>query len=229
MKKTQAFAAAPIQSPSLSIMMGVPLKFSEDCLYLNVWTPAKTADEELPVLVWIYGGAFSMGATSAPIYDGTRLAERGVLVVSIAYRVGPLGFLAHPELSREGGGYSGNYGLRDQIAGLQWVRDNIAAFGGDPARVTIFGESAGGISVSMLAASPLAKGLFHRAISQSGGSFAPPRLDREGGQSVPPLKVAEAEGERFLNGLGAKKTSPRPSAILATPPLESGRPVVARL
>jgi para-nitrobenzyl esterase len=127
-----------------------------------------------------------------------------VVVVSIAYRVGALGFLAHPELSREGGGLSGNYGLRDQIAGLLWVRDNVAAFGGDPHRVTIFGESAGGISVSMLAASPLARGLFHRAISQSGGSFAPPRLAGEGGQSVPPLKVAEAEGERFLNGLGAK-------------------------
>jgi para-nitrobenzyl esterase len=156
------------------------------------------------VMVWIHGGAFALGTTSAPLYDGAKLAEKGVVVVSIAYRVGALGFLAYPELSREGGGSSGNYGLRDQIAGLQWVRDNIAAFGGDPACVTIFGESAGGISVSMLAASPLAKGLFHRAISQSGGSFAPPKFAREGGQMVSPLKIAEAEGERFLKGLGAK-------------------------
>ena len=193
-KLTQAFGAAPIQNRSLSAMMDVPPTFSEDCLYLNVWTPAKAAADRLPVMVWIYGGAFAMGATSAPLYDGTKLAERGVVVVSIAYRVGPLGFLAHPELSREGAGSSGNFGLRDQIAGLRWVRENIAAFGGDPGRVTIFGESAGGISVSMLAASPLSKGLFHRAISQSGGSFAPPRFAQEGGQTVAPL--ATCRGRR---------------------------------
>ena len=133
---------------------------------------------------------------------GSTWPSKGVVVVSVAYRVGPFGFLTHPELTREGG--KGNFGLRDQIAGLEWVRDNIAAFGGDPARVTIFGESAGGISVSMLAASPKTKGLFQRVISQSGGSFAPPRLAREGGQIVPPLKVAEAEGEKFFASLGAK-------------------------
>jgi para-nitrobenzyl esterase len=203
-KAANAFAAAPIQNRGMGGMMGIPDNYSEDCLYLNVWTPAKAADDRLPVMVWIYGGAFAVGATSAPIYDGTHLAEKGVVVVSAAYRVGPLGFLAHPELTSDGGGSSGNYGLRDQIAGLEWVRDNIAAFGGDPQRVTIFGESAGGISVSMLAASPLAKGLFQRAISQSGGSFAPPRFAREGGHNVPPLKIAEAEGERYLKGLGAK-------------------------
>src|SRR5262249_15391029 len=157
-KTTQAFAPAPIQNPSLTSMMGIPPRFSEDCLYLNVWTPAKTAGERLPVMIWIYGGAFAAGSTNAPLYDGTHLAEAGVVVVSVAYRVGPLGFLAHPELSREGGGSSGNYGLRDQIAGLQWVRDNIAAFGGDPGCVTIFGESAGGVSVGHRAGPPPARG-----------------------------------------------------------------------
>jgi para-nitrobenzyl esterase len=220
-KMVQAFAPAPIQNPGLAALMSVPTNFSEDCLYLNIWTPAKAAAERLPVMVWIYGGAFSMGATSAPIYDGTRLAENGVVVVSIAYRVGPLGFLAHPDLSREGGGASGNYGLRDQIAGLRWVRDNIVAFGGDPGRITIFGESAGGISVSMLAASPLAKGLFQRAISQSGGSFAPPKFAREGGQNVSPLEVAEAEGERYLKALGAKDIAAA-RAIPATDLLKGG-------
>ena len=125
-------------------------------------------------------------------------------MVSIAYRVGVFGFLAHPELSRESGRGSGNYGLEDQIAGLKWVKQNIGAFGGDPSRVTIFGESAGGISVSMLAASPEAKGLFHQAISESGGSFAPPRYDNEGGETVFALKVAEANGEDYLKRLGVK-------------------------
>jgi para-nitrobenzyl esterase len=203
-REAKAFAAPPIQKSFLEDVFGPPKNQSEDCLYLNVWTPAKAAAEPLPVMVWIYGGAFVSGDTSFPLFEGTRLAEKGVVVVSVAYRVGPLGFLAHPELSREGGGVSGNYGLRDQIAGLQWVRNNIAAFGGDPARVTIFGESAGGISVSMLAATPKAKGLFQRAISQSGGSFAPPKFDQEGGQKVRPLSVAEAEGKRYFATLGAK-------------------------
>jgi para-nitrobenzyl esterase len=201
-RKTQAFGPSPMQNRSLSLMLGVPDNYSEDCLYLNVWTPAKDAGSRLPVMVWIYGGAFAMGSTATPLYDGKRLAEKGVVFVSVAYRVGLFGFLTHPELTREGG--RGNFGLRDQIAGLEWVRDNIAAFGGDPSRVTIFGESAGGISVSMLASSPKAKGLFQRAISQSGGSFAPPKIAREGGQNVSPLKLAEAEGVKLLTSLGVK-------------------------
>src|ERR1017187_3019909 len=144
---------------------------SEDCLYLNVWTPAKSANDRVPVLVWIYGGGFNAGSTSEPNYSGERLAKKGVVLVSIAYRVGQLGFLAHPDLSAESKNHaSGNYGLLDMIAGLQWVQKNIGAFGGDPRHVTIFGESAGGIAVSMLCASPLAKVLFHGAISQSGGA-----------------------------------------------------------
>ncbi|HSL86030.1 MAG TPA: carboxylesterase family protein, partial [Bacteroidales bacterium] len=157
------------------IMPGMtPVETSEDCLYLNVWTPAQSSGERLPVMVWIYGGGFSMGSTSVPLYSGENLARMGVVVVSVAYRIGPLGFMAHPGLTAESEhNASGNYGLLDQIAGLRWVQKNITAFGGDPSTVTIFGESAGAISVSILAASPLAKGLFRGAISQSGGSFAP--------------------------------------------------------
>ncbi len=178
-----------------------PLGKSEDCLYLNVWTPAKSAEERLPVLVWIYGGGFSFGSTA--LYNGEKLARKGVILVSIAYRIGQLGFLAHPELSAENqNGVSGNYGLLDQIAGLQWIQKNIAAFGGDPEKVTIFGESAGGISVSMLCASPLAKGLFQGAISQSGGSFGPTRPTIFPGENMKTLKQAEADGEAYAQKAG---------------------------
>ena len=145
---------------------------SEDCLYLGIATPATSADAHLPVMVWIHGGGFQSEWYGGDLWTG--LARRGVVVVSIEYRTGALGFMAHPELSRESpDGHSGNYGLLDQIFALEWIQRNIANFGGDPSRVTIFGESAGAISCSMLAASPLAKGLFHGVISQSGGSFAP--------------------------------------------------------
>lgn len=178
-------------------------EFSEDCLYLNVWTPAKTTKDKLPVLVWIYGGGFSMG--SSAFNDGSALAEKGVVLVSMNYRVGQLGFMAHPELSAENPeGVSGNYGILDQIAALKWIQENIASFGGDPAKVTIFGESAGGISVSMLCASPLAKGLFRGAISQSGGSFGPPRVDPYPGENMKPLAAAEQSGVEFAERLGAK-------------------------
>lgn len=204
-RKAVKFGPAPIQDPEMAALVGVSPPFSEDCLYLNVWTPAGRRHERLPVMVWIHGGAFVCGATDQALYDGTHLAGKDVVVVSIGYRVGAPGFLAHPELTREGRGRSGNYGLLDQIAGLQWVQHNIAAFGGDPHQVTIFGESAGGISVSMLAASPKATGLFQRAISQSGGSFGPPRFtDKAGAALTPtPLRVAEAQGEQSLRAVGA--------------------------
>ncbi len=203
-RKTDAYAPACMQTPIVNRDLGLePVTTSEDCLYLNIWTPAKSPRERHAVMVWIYGGGFTIGGTSMPQYDGEKLAKKGVVLVSVAYRLGEFGFLAHPELSAENHGHSGNYGLLDQIAGLRWVQRNIAAFGGDPSRVTIFGESAGGISVSMLAASPLAGGLFQRAISESGGSLAPARLAREGGENVPPLSLAERNGAAFLAKLGA--------------------------
>ena len=202
-KQTTKYGPSCMQDPLFVKLFGAAPDLSEDCLYLNVWTPAKSASDALPVMVWIYGGGFVGGMTGIPVYDGTRLAEKGVVLVSVAYRLGVFGFLAHPALTKESGKGSGNFGLQDQIAGLRWVKENIARFGGDPSRVTIFGESAGGIAVSMLAASPAAKGLFHRAISESGGSFGPPRFATEGGQNVPPLRVAEAAGQSFLTKLGA--------------------------
>jgi para-nitrobenzyl esterase len=205
-KKADTYAPGCMQDPSMAVRFGAPARVSEDCLYLNVWTPARTANERLPVMVWIYGGKFAAGMTSIPLYDGAHLAQQGVVVVSIAYRVGPFGFLAAPQLEREGKG-SGNYGLLDMIAALQWVKKNIESFGGDSIRVTIFGESAGGIAVSMLAASPLARGLFHRAISESGGYFQPPKYSNEGGQSGLPLKLAEKQGEQFLSSLGTQDVS----------------------
>jgi para-nitrobenzyl esterase len=202
-RKADTYAPGCMQDPGMSKMMGASANVSEDCLYLNVWTPAKTAGEKRPVMVWIHGGAFVGGMTGTPMFDGTKFAQKGVVLVSIAYRLGAFGFMAHPELSRESGKGSGTYGIQDMIAGLQWVKNNIARFGGDPSRVTIFGESAGGIAVSMLSASPAAKGLFQRAISESGGSFAPPRIANEAGQNVPTLKLAESNGESFLKKLGA--------------------------
>jgi para-nitrobenzyl esterase len=181
---------------------------SEDCLYLNVWTPAKKASDRVPVLVWIYGGGFSVGGTSVSVYSGEKLAQKGVVLVSIAYRLGPLGFLAHPELSAESPQHvSGNYGLLDMIAALQWIKKNIAAFGGDPNKVTIFGESAGGIAVSQLCASPLAKGLIQGAISESGGSFGPPRAAGMPGENMRPLAIAEKDGQAFAVNAGASSIS----------------------
>lgn len=176
---------------------------SEDCLYLNIWTPAKTPDDKVPVLVWIYGGGFSFGSNATPVHNGEHLARQGVVLVTINYRVGSFGFLAHPELSAESPrNVSGNYGLLDQIAGLRWVKRNIEAFGGDPDRVTIFGESAGGIAVSMLCASPEAKGLFRGAISQSGGSFGPTRPTTYPGENMRMLAQAEEEGVAYAKKAG---------------------------
>lgn len=168
---------------------------SEDCLYLNIWTPR--AARKAPVVVWIFGGGFNIGSASMANYSGEPLARAGVVRVNIAYRVGPLGFLAHPELSRESGyGGSGNYGLMDQIAALQWVKRNIAQFGGDPDNVTIVGQSAGSMSVAMLQLSPRAKGLFQRAVGMSGSGF--------GGMLGPvPLATAEAQGTALAKELGA--------------------------
>jgi para-nitrobenzyl esterase len=203
-RNADKLAPACIQVPLVNADVGMEaVTTSEDCLYLNVWTPAKSPSDKLAVMVWIYGGGFTIGSTSMSLYDGTNLAKKGVVLVSIAYRVGALGFMAHPQLTTEQSGHSGNYGLLDMIAGLQWVKRNVAAFGGDPNKVTIFGESAGGIAVSMLAASPLAKGLFQGAISESGGNFAPARPADEGGENMTTLSTAEKNGTAFLGKLGA--------------------------
>ena len=177
-----------------------PIDRSEDCLYLNVWTRGGASDA-LPVMVWIHGGGLQIGHGHLPMYDGGALTQKGVVLVSINYRLGVMGFLAHEELSAASpDGISGNYGILDQVAALEWVRDNIAAFGGDPGNVTVFGESAGSWSVCYLYASPLASGLIHRAIGQSGGCFGPhPELanDSPGGQS------GHAEGASLAEAVGA--------------------------
>lgn len=168
----KALGPACPQPKIKSFYPSIELPQDEDCLHLNIWTPAKMTDEALPVMVWIHGGGFIVGSAGGRFYDGTQLARSGVILVSINYRLGMMGFFAHPALSQESpNGVSGNYGILDQIAALKWVQENIVEFGGDPTRVTIFGESAGSMSVCYLMATPLAKGLFHQAIGQSGGCF----------------------------------------------------------
>lgn len=166
---------------------------SEDCLYLNIWAPSQGT--KLPVIVWIFGGGFNIGSASMANYSGEGLACDGVVRVNVAYRLGALGFLAHPELSRENGGRSGNQGLADQIAALQWIHRNITKFGGDPGNVTIVGQSAGSMSVSLLQASPEGKGLFQRAVGMSGSDFAPPAMPV-------PLRQGESAGLALQNALG---------------------------
>jgi para-nitrobenzyl esterase len=167
---------------------------SEDCLYLNIWTPATKQQGSLPVLVWIHGGGLASGGTTVPIYEGAHLATKGMVVVSINYRLGVFGFLSHPELRKENAvNASGNYGLLDQIAALRWVQENIGAFGGDPSRVTIAGQSAGAASVHYLIASPLAKNLFQRAIAQSGSGMGLPTFD---------AALSDATGAQVMKNAG---------------------------
>jgi para-nitrobenzyl esterase len=234
-RNADKFAPACVQMPLVMRDIGMDaMETNEDCLYLNIWTPAKSPNDRLPVMVWIYGGGFTIGGTSIALYDGANLAKKGVVLVSVSYRVGALGFMAHPELTKEQGGHSGNYGLLDQIRGLQWVKRNIAGFGGDPGRVTIFGESAGGIAVSMLSASPLAKGLFTGAISESGGNFAPVQRDNEGGENMHSLSRGEKDGVALLAKLGAssmaeaRKKSAEEILKVSPPGLAGAWPIVDR-
>ena len=200
-KKADAFGPRCMQLPIYSDMIFRD-EMSEDCLYLNVWTPAKSPKEHLPVMVWIYGGGFQAGSASEPRQDGEHLAKKGVIVVSMNYRLGVFGFLAHPDLSKESSHHaSGNYALMDQAAALRWVRRNIAAFGGDPKKVTIFGESAGSFSVSAQMASPVAAGLFQRAIGESGAFFA---VAGQPGLGERSLHDAEQAGEKFAAAMNAK-------------------------
>lgn len=200
-RQCTAFGPSPMQPDPVPMMMWseeflIPKDpISEDCLYLNVWTGAKSSNEARPVIVWIYGGGFGTGGSAVPIYDGEAMAKKGIVFVSINYRVGVFGFFAHPELTKESGlNASGNYGLMDQLAALRWVQHNIASFGGDPHNVTIAGESAGSISVNALVASPLGKGLFQKAIAESGASFIIPMMT---------LAEAEVEGAKIGESLKA--------------------------
>lgn len=202
-KACDAFGASPMQGNPVpfgpwSEEYLIPKEsISEDCLTLNVWTGARSPKDKLPVIVWIYGGGFVSGGTGCAVYDGTAMARKGVVFVSVNYRVGIFGFFAHPALTEESpNNASGNYGLMDQIAGLAWVKKNITAFGGDPDNVTIAGQSAGSMSVNALVASPLCKDLFHRAIAESGGGLLSP----PGG----PIRLQQAEeaGARIAQSIG---------------------------
>ena len=193
-RKATEFGARCMQARVFDDMVFRDSGGSEDCLSLNVWAPAKPPSSKLPVMVWIYGGGFVAGSTSEQRQDGSILAQQGVVVVSMNYRLGIFGFFVHSELAKESGRNSaGNYGLLDQVAALQWVQDNIAAFGGDPGNVTIFGESAGSFSVSALMASPLTKGLFHKAIGESGGAFF------SSGLAFEPLADREAKDAKLAS------------------------------
>jgi para-nitrobenzyl esterase len=206
-RKADAFGPRAMQPPIFGDMVFRSNGMSEDCLYLNVWTPAKSGKERLPVLVYFYGGGFVAGDGSEPRYDGESMAHKGIVAVTVNYRLGIFGFFTHPELTRESPHHaSGNYGLLDQSAALQWVHRNIAAFGGDPKRVTIAGESAGSFSVSLQMASPLSKHLIAGAIGESGASFGATL------GSIP-RERAEANGEAFGKEVGA----PTVSALRAIP------------
>lgn len=195
----EAYGPACPQLNTLAIY-GLELpETSEDCLYLNVWTAAEGPEDKLPVMFWIHGGGNSAGWGHQPSYDGTAFTKKGIVLVTINYRLGPYGFFSHPLLSEESGhDASGNYGILDQIAALEWVRDNIAAFGGDPGMVTIFGESAGGMDVVALSVSPLSKGLYHRAIIESGSMIWFMNHLRD---STPLSESAESRGEAYAKAL----------------------------
>jgi para-nitrobenzyl esterase len=200
------FGPSPMQPKPISFLFLGPefvvpaSPLNEDCLYINVWTATSTAEEKRPVLVWIYGGGFVTGGAAAPGYSGEALAEKGIIFVSFNYRLGVFGFFAHPALTVESPEYSsGNYALLDQIAALKWVKKNIRAFGGDPDRITIAGQSAGSASVNCLLASPLCKGLFQGAIGESGSLVLENPL-----LHMKSLKEAEKDGERFAQNLHAE-------------------------
>ena len=197
-RQATQFGPRCMQQPLFGDMNFRSNGMSEDCLYLNVWTPAKSAGERLPVLVYFFGGGFRAGDGSEPRYDGESMARKGIVAITVNYRLGEFGFFAHPELTKESPQHaSGNQGFLDQTAALQWVKQNIAAFGGDPAKVTIAGESAGSIAVSAQMASPIAKSLFARAIGESGALIAP---------TTPPVPLAEAEqiGAKFTALVGVE-------------------------
>lgn len=215
------YGAICIQPPANGDPGVGPLPMSEDCLTLNVWAPVER-DGPLPVMVWIHGGGYNNGSGTAALYDGSAIARRGVVVVTINYRLGRFGFFDHPALAadRPADESAGNYGVMDQIAALEWVRDNIAALGGDPGNVTIFGESAGGVAVTQLMIAPSARGLFHKAIVQSGlgrQRSAELALDRPGRPSAQSLGVAFARSARLPADADAAQLRALPAETLLSP------------
>jgi para-nitrobenzyl esterase len=225
-RPASAFGAHSIQGVVWDDIDLSKAPISEDCLYLNVWTPAAPGDRSrLSVMVWIHGGGFVAGSGAEPRYDGARLAARGIIVVTLNHRLNALGFLAHPELTPESNhAASGNYGMLDLVAALEWVKRNIAAFGGDPNKITIAGESAGSEAASALMASPLAKGLFAQVIGESGAMFASPA------RAPASLEKAEAAGLDFMRKVGARslaelRAAPTEAILKAAPGL-GFRPIV---
>ena len=233
-RKMETFASPCMQRPApqrqpVNVTTDLPdsPKPSEDCLYLNVWTQANRANDRLPVMFWIFGGAYSEGGGNSPHNDGENLAKKGVVLVNFNYRLGALGFFAHPELTKESGrNASGNQALADAIAALTWVKANIAAFGGDPNNVTIFGESAGAAMVGMLSGSPVAKGLFQKAIAESGAwmglgmATMRPLAQAEAAAIAPPARG----GRGGRGGPGGGPRRPVPVAATASAP-RAGHPV----
>lgn len=215
-RRAQHFAPDCMQLPTPGDAAPLRTISNEDCLYLNVWRPPNTADRALPVMVWIYGGGFVDGGTSPAVYDGAGFARDGIVLVSFNYRLGNFGFFAFPAIERRaGGGLVGNYTLMDQIAALRWVQRNVAAFGGDPRNVTLFGESAGGMSVNALLTTPLARGLFQKAIIESGAgrpNIYPARPLSGPGES------AEAMGLKLAAHLGVTGAGAAALAGLRTLP-----------
>ena len=198
-RKATDFGAHCMQTQVFADIIFRGKEMSEDCLNLTVWAPTKQASKNLPVYVWFYGGGFAAGGEDEPRYDGESLAKQGIVVVNANYRLGVFGFLSHPELTKESPHHaSGNYGMLDQVAAIEWVKRNIAAFGGDPRRITIGGESAGSLSVSALMASPLSRTLFQQAIGESGAFFG-----SVGGNAVATLATTEKQGEKLAAAAGA--------------------------
>jgi para-nitrobenzyl esterase len=215
-RKATEFGARCVQARIFEDMVFRDAGPGEDCLYLNLWTPGISGKTKRPVMVWIYGGGFQAGSSSEPRQDGEQLAHKGVVIVSMNYRLGIFGFFSHPGLTTESAHHaSGNYGLMDQVAALEWVRKNISAFGGDPNNVTIFGESAGSFAVSALMASPLSKGLIHAAIGESGAFF---------GKTLNAKRLAESERRDaiFAESLGLKSVG-QMRAVSAEKLLEAAR------
>jgi para-nitrobenzyl esterase len=231
-RQAKEFGPACPQAPSNDVRAE---DMSEDCLTLNIWSPAKRAEDRLPVMVWLHGGAFNKGSARMPVYNGANLAKKGVVVVTLNYRLGFLGFFGHPLLTEEAkaeNAPTANFGLLDQVAALQWVRRNIQAFGGDPSNVTLFGESAGGISTLALMTAPMARGLFHKAIIQSGGGrWVAPTLTSPAGKLLAGHEIGERAARAFglrqedaLSGLRGKNWQDIRDRLSAIPELSDHAP-----